>query len=523
MPKEKVLVVDDEPDILDLCIRSLEAEGYNVKAVDGGLKAIELARREHFDLVLTDICMPDIGGLETTKAIKKIDNSTICITMTGYSTMDTAIEALKLGVDEYLLKPFLPDELCRAVSKAMDKERLRRENARLRALIPLFELNKSLMAATEVSEVLELAVKFAQEETEAYFAFLWPSNSIGRPVCFPPEPRLPHQESFIHAVVDKVAREGEQLTLKPDDPLLEKAGFQSLIATPLRTPDRLVGVLLVAKNMDEEDFAPGDAELLSVLGGQVAIAIENALLFGEIQKAYDELKKLDRLKSEFINIAAHELRTPLAILMGYASILEEEATGEDRERLEILMRNAMRLRTLINDMLDLDGLETGRHRFRLESFSLAEAISSAMHDLSLMARDKGHEVLINLPDDLPEICADRRKFNLVLLNLLSNAIKFTPPGGRIEIEARVEGDEVVVSVRDNGIGIPPEEQERIFDRFYQVGDSLTREQGGMGLGLSIAKGMVELCGGRIWVESEVGRGSTFIFTMPRQIKSSAGT
>ncbi len=292
--------------------------------------------------------------------------------------------------------------------------------------------------------------------------------------------------------------------------------MHSLVISPLLVKQRAIGVLVLAKVAQGDLFAPSDAELLSVLSGQAAIAIENARLFEEIQHAYQGLQKLDHMKSEFINIAAHELRTPLGILLGYATILQEKAEGEVQEQLEIIVRNAMRLRSLIDDMLNLSHLEMGKPQIKLERIALRHIIDESVRDLSPLAESKGQNIEIKLPQDLPPIAADRQKLGLILANLLSNAVKFTPEGGRITVEAKSNEHEIWVSVSDTGIGIPPGEHEMIFERFYQVGDSLTRKQGGIGLGLAIAKGIVELCGGRIWVESQVGRGSTFTFSILRQ-------
>ncbi|MFB0545350.1 MAG: ATP-binding protein [Anaerolineae bacterium] len=528
MPKERIMVVDDEPDVLDLCIRVLTAEGYEVQGVDSGQEAIALVKRARFNLLLTDIKMPDIGGLEIAQAVKKSNSDIICVTMTGYGTMDTAIQALKLGVDEFIVKPFTPDELCLAVAKAIDKERLHRENVRLQALIPLFELNKILMAVVDFNEVLDQVVRISRQETGADRASLLLLDVEGQELSVqaratsPSEPRSPARESFEEAIARQVVELGGQLILpggaeenKLAKMMMEATGARSLIASPLLAQDRLIGALIVTKDVEGARFAPGDAELLLVLSGQAAVAIENARLFEEIQRAYNELKELDRLKGEFINIAAHELRTPLALLMGYVSLVEEEAVGETKERMRIIGRNALRLKSLIDNMLDLSNLDMGQSQLRLERFSPVEAIASVVRDLRPLARDKGHKIKVDVASDLAEINTDRRKFDLVLFNLLSNAIKFTPPGGEIGIEAKFERDELVVAVWDKGIGIPPSEQKRIFDRFYQVENSLTREHGGIGLGLSIAKGMIELCGGRIWVESELGQGSTFTFTIPR--------
>jgi signal transduction histidine kinase len=223
---------------------------------------------------------------------------------------------------------------------------------------------------------------------------------------------------------------------------------------------------------------------------------------------------LDHMKSEFINIAAHELRTPLAILIGYASVLEEETEELPHEYVPIINRNAMRLRALIEDMLNLKYLESGMATLAHDDLDLQEVIAEAIQDLSLLTNEKNLTIQVNIPHDFPPIVADRKKFDLIIMNLLHNALKFTPPGGRVTCEAKVKGERVTISVSDTGIGIPQEQLSRIFDRFYQVEDSLTRGHEGMGLGLAIVRGMVEVCGGEIQVESEEGQGTTFTFTLP---------
>jgi signal transduction histidine kinase len=234
----------------------------------------------------------------------------------------------------------------------------------------------------------------------------------------------------------------------------------------------------------------------------------------ELTKAYEELKELDRMKDEFISIAGHELYTPLSILLGYAIMAQEEATDEMQPYLEIMVDKSLQLQEVIGCMLDLQYLRSGETFSKLDKVSLKELIEAVVDELNLLTETKQQVIELDLPEDLPEIETDRRKFNLILSNLLSNASKFTPEGGKIRVEGRVEEGEIVVSVSDTGIGIPTKERERIFAPFYQVEDSLTRTYGGLGLGLAIVKSAVATCGGRIWVESEEGEGSTFSFTLP---------
>jgi len=526
MAREKILIAEDEKDVRDICVRVLSRQDYQVTAVESGLLAIEAASQEPFDILLTDIKMPRMDGLETAQKVMALHPDIVCIVMTGFGTMDTAIKALQLGIDEFLVKPFTPDMLTTAVAKVVEKVRLRRENIRLRALIPLFELSKTFLSAVaSEGQLLHQVLEVAQQETRADKAalLLLSEDSQELAVCLGSD--FDVEAIMGHELAIQVAQASEQRILTglpgttgPSSEWAEKivrAGIQAAIITPLMSKAKPLGILIVAKSHPQDRFAASDAEMLSILCGQAAIAIENARLFKEIQLAYEELKELDRLKSEFINIAAHELRTPLAILMGHASLLAEELDGSAGERMETIVRNARHLRSLINDIVDLRQLEAGEMRLHLDQFNLGELIQTSIDDLRLLARDKRQTVEVLVEDGLPPIIADRQRLSLVLSNLVGNATKFTPEGGVITIRGSLEGNEVLISVHDNGIGIPTDALDKIFERFFQVEDSLTRQHEGIGLGLSIVKGIVELWGGRVWVESELGRGSTFMFTVPQ--------
>jgi len=514
------LITDDEPYVLDVCRRILQ-DDYQVKIVNSGLEAIQVAQHERFDVLLTDIKMPGIDGLETAQEVKKIQPDVVCITMTAFSTMEMAIRALRLGVDEFVIKPFSPEELTLAIERALEKERLRKENIRLKSLMPLFEFNKSLMSAVDTHLRLQQVLDLAVAETNSNGAALYMSNEEGRLVCLAQKNIEPEYLEIIEAnseaLMDHVKAISGQLILGEGTPteydsLLQLLGAKSLVITPLLGKEKLLGSLLLLK--ENQYFTQSERNFLTVMAGEEAAAYENTALFEDLHNAYEELKTLDHMKSEFINIAAHELRTPLAILMGYASVMEEDAEGLTKQYLATILRNSMRLRSLIEALIDMSNLQSGQLQLNLSTVDVKEVVTEMASDMAILADKKDISIDVNLDQPMPMIYSDQQKVELIITNLLANAIKFTRPSGKVLIEGEANKDEIQISVSDTGVGIPREEFSKIFDRFYQVENSLNREHEGIGLGLSIVQGMLDQCGGRIQIESKVSKGSKFTFTLP---------
>ncbi len=289
---------------------------------------------------------------------------------------------------------------------------------------------------------------------------------------------------------------------------------RSLLAAPLQIKERCIGVLEVVNKGEGRGFSQEDVETLMALAAQAAVAIENARLVEALRRAYERLGELDRLKSDFIAIASHELRTPLSLILLYAAVLREELGDRAGTQLDAVLRAAMSLRHIIDTMLNLSYLETGQMEVVPTRFDMRAEVRGACSDYEALAETNGLTLTADLPDVAVPIQADREKVRVVLDNLISNAVRFTPSGGRVTVGVCGRGDEVEVSVADTGVGIPPQELERIFDRFYQVEDHMIRRHGGMGLGLSIVKGLVELHGGRVWAESVPGQGSRFVVVLP---------
>jgi signal transduction histidine kinase/HAMP domain-containing protein len=295
-------------------------------------------------------------------------------------------------------------------------------------------------------------------------------------------------------------------------------GVTKLIITPLIAGQETIGMLTLVpiKDNSQSNLLGADKErLLSTLANQTAISIKNAQLFEATQQAYEELRQLDDLKTEFINIAAHELRTPLGAMMGYASFAQKRVPPELRKTMDFLVISSMRMRAMVDAMLTIQRLDMGTALIQMRPTNLHTVVTKTIADIKAVADLQGHIITLDLPDTMDAIEADPEKIDLILSNLISNAIKFTPDQGRIEVVVKDQHDTVLISVTDNGVGIPLEEQVRIFDRFYQVPVEHLGGHGGMGIGLTAVKHLVELHQGRVWVESEVGKGSTFFVELPR--------
>jgi signal transduction histidine kinase len=301
--------------------------------------------------------------------------------------------------------------------------------------------------------------------------------------------------------------------------MLAQLGYRSVLAVPLLREERILGALTVWRK-EAGNFSPEIVNLLQTFAAQSALAIQNARLFREIEDKSKQIEAANRHKSEFLANMSHELRTPLNAIIGFSEVLGERMFGELNEKqaeyTDDILSSGRHLLSLINEILDLSKVEAGRMELELATFDLPLAIDNARTFVRERAAKHGINLDVTVDERLGDFVGDERKIKQILLNLLSNAVKFTPEGGRIGISARQADGSVEISVSDTGIGIAPEDQAKIFEEFRQVGGDYAHKIEGTGLGLTLAKKFVELHGGRIWVESEVGKGSTFSFTLPER-------
>jgi len=295
------------------------------------------------------------------------------------------------------------------------------------------------------------------------------------------------------------------------------SGNRSGVFAPMIWEGKGIGTIYVGREQPGP-FSDKEIALLKTFADQAVIAIQNARLFREIQDKSAQLEVANKHKSEFLANMSHELRTPLNAIIGFSEVLIERLFGELNAKQEDYLRDihssGTHLLTLINDILDLSKIEAGRMELEPSTFDIAGALANAI----ALVRERAlrHSILLGQQVDatLTQITADERKFKQILLNLLSNAVKFTPDGGRVDVLARRDNSNAVISVHDTGIGIAPEDQAAVFEEFRQVGHDYTKKHEGTGLGLALTKKFVELHGGTIWLESEPGKGSTFTFSIP---------
>jgi signal transduction histidine kinase/HAMP domain-containing protein len=306
----------------------------------------------------------------------------------------------------------------------------------------------------------------------------------------------------------------------PTREIMKREGFRALLAVPLLREHRLIGGLVVRRRAPGQ-FQKETVDLLQTFATQSALAIQNARLFREIEAKGRELEIASKHKSEFLANMSHELRTPLNAILGYTELILDKIYGDVPENiqevLERVEKNGRHLLGLINDVLDLSKIEAGQLVLSLDDYSMKEVVHTVFTAVESLAAEKNLELKVSVSPEVTHGMGDQQRISQVFLNLVGNAIKFTE-AGEVRIEARASNDTFVVSVSDTGPGLSEADQQRIFEEFHQVDGSSTRKKGGTGLGLSIAKRIVEMHGGRIWVESTVGKGSTFWFTLPVRVE-----
>ena len=484
-----LFVVDDEQDIREGSERILTRIGFNVLTASRGDEALERMQKDRPAIVLLDLKMPGMDGMEVLGHIRQMDASILVIVITGYATVETAIEAMKQGAYDFIPKPFEPDQLRIVVNRAAEKIRLTQEAAKLeeQRRRTLVDLGREQSRMRTIVESLPDAVVV--------------TNPDGQVVLMNPA----FAQQF-NVPADTPA--GEQIEKYIHDPGL----------------CRLILEISQGKHIDFDDipdyeFALSEEKYL-LARGQPVLGERNECL-GAVVNFVDitTLKVLDRLKSEFVAKVSHELRSPLSTIHEQLAMVIRDVVGiaphQDHHLLKRAKEKTQGMISLIGDLLDLSRIEEGLICHAPEPVALGTVLESVVDFLQAKALSQDQTLQLSLPEaPLPTINADPLALESIFGNLITNALHYTPAGGQIQVTADMAGINARVRVIDNGFGIAEKHLNQIFDRFYRVKDDKTRFITGTGLGLPIVKGLLNSMGGFIEVESTLGEGSVFTVLIP---------
>jgi signal transduction histidine kinase len=508
---KRILVVDNDQVCVEILGDILGQEGYEVVKAFDGMEAMEvLGRGDLPDVVFLDIVMPRIDGDRVFEYMRaKPQTKQIPVVILSGTMMEDQTKILAMGADGYVAKG-PRDSLCRNVlatlrrlesgDRAVDAPILGLENLvpheKVRELLAIRQRRKAMLEAIEQG-IVELDGR----------GWVIAVNRAGLEILKRPELDL------IGTPVAEVLGVDYRQTM--EGALTRFLGSRGKISAPvtLRYRQRVIEVRFAWNN-------PGDAE-----AGFFVLLQDVTDLAGKIEALTTlnaKLQTIDRVRSEFLTMVSHDLHTPLTAIKGSLDVLLHEGVGVEltRELLGIAQKNADRLFRLVSDILDLARIEEGRFSMQREPFDVVVTLRGTLDRLMRIAQEKGITLTLQAPDGLSLVFADGLRMEQVFTNLLGNALKFTPSGGRIGVMVKELATELLVEIRDSGVGIPTEHLDRVFDRFYRVPLPAGTEVEGTGLGLSICKAVVEEHGGRIWVESVVGKGTAFYLTIPKAPRAS---
>jgi len=491
-PDATLLVVDDEQDIRDASERILSRIGYQVQKASRGDEALDILNKNSIDIVLLDLKMPGMDGMEVLAKIRERSTEIQVIVITGYATVETAIEAMKQGAYDFIPKPFEPDQLRIVVNRAWEKINFIQEAKRLEQ-----ERNRTLSDLdTEKSRIRTIIESF-------------PSGVV----VTDPKGRVMLMNPAFRQLL------GLDNNLKADNRIEDYLPDENLC--------RLVLEISQGKHVDFDDIPnyefslPGEKYFMA--RGQPVLGEKKECL-GAVLNIVDisAMKLLDNLKSEFVAKVSHELRSPLSTIHEQLALVIKDMVGEDFAQDHYILDRAREktkgLISLIGDLLDLSRIEEGIICHEPQSIRLEEILKNIIEFLRTSAQKKNQSITLLLPQDkLPELIADPIALESIFGNLIANAINYTQEGGEIIVTVDMAGINARVRVKDNGFGIADKYLNKIFDRFYRVKDDKTRYITGTGLGLPIVKGLLDSMGGFIDVESEPGKGSVFTVLLPVEI------
>jgi PAS domain S-box-containing protein len=477
-PKPSVLVVDDEKRIRDGCFKMLIKEDHEVGCADSADVAMQMIKDKHFDIILLDLMMPGLPGMEALELIRSRHPDTVVIIITGYATLEHSVEAMKHGAFDFIAKPFSPSDLRFVITKAVTHmstlQDMANEKSRMRVMIN--HLADGVMTTDNQKRIAQVNPAFLKLIGHRG------QRPIGRPV----------NEMICHkSMLDMIT----EVLAAPEKERIERSEELSL--------DADIGgekKIISARCMPFRDRLNRNLGTITVLHDITA------------------LKEMDQAKSDFVSMVSHEIRGPMNSVLMQLKVVTDGLAGETTpKQQEILSRASEKitaLTTLVSELLDLARIESGLITKECEAVCIAELLKDQVTFHLPLAQAKSIQLRLKAQQTLPVLMANRFSLEEVFSNLIGNAISYTPENGQITVSADVEDDYVAVRVADTGFGISEEDLSRIFDRFYRVKNEKTRHIIGTGLGLPIVKSIVDAHNGLIRVDSKLNCGTMFTVLLP---------
>lgn len=565
MIMQKILLIEDEPKIVKALEFAFQEEGFEFFSSLDGLSGLELAREIRPDLILLDVMLPGMNGIEVCRNLKSTEEykAIPIVMLTALGDTESTVKALSAGADDYISKPFdFRELLARVRSHLRMKElydRVKNEEQEKSALLHISHSLSSTLDPIDTLHTIVSKISEAIEVKRCSIIYIDSSHQKGYVMSSHESRDVKRLEINLekYPEIQKIMETGEAVIINDvaADPILFQVrdilcmiDVRSIMAFPILFKNALIGTLILRTSRREAPFTEREIKFCGLLSSLAATPLKNAYLFEMIhlekekeregRLAAEETSKVsremleiinkdlviakekaeegNRLKTEFLANMSHELRTPLTSIIGFSKLIEQQTafSSEIKEFAEIINKQGGKLLAMINDLLDLSKLEMDTLAFQFSWVNLNSVIQEAVLSLEQQIAEKKHRVVERLGEGIPDLWLDRNQSVKIFSNLISNAVKFTPQEGEIVITTSAKDGVVEATVLDQGIGLKKEDQEIIFYRFRQLDGSPTRRHGGVGLGLDLVKRLVEKMEGKIRLESAPGQGSSFYISFP---------
>jgi len=478
-----ILVIDDEKRIREGCSKILKKEKCIVDMAENGNAGLEMIADKHYDIVLTDLMMPGIGGMEVVNKVREKNSDTVVIVITGFATVEHSIEAMRTGAFDFIPKPFTPDQLRVVVGKALKMTRTLQD------------------IATEKSRLKTIVNYLA--------GGILVTDKDKNIILYNP------------ALLKMLGYKGNALKDRPLSDLTTNEKLNDIISGILELNDGEFKTLS-AEIEPQDKKKNGPSSQLFLRAQTVPFQSGSGEILGSVTIIDDitHLKLMDQMKSDFVSMVSHEIRSPLTTVLSQIKILLDGLAGElGAKQADILSRMSIKINGLVelsNELLDLSRIEAGLIVQDRQEVQLMDILNELVEFIQPRAKEKNISLSLK-KTDIPVVNTDPKNMEEVFSNLITNALLYTPEGGEVTVSGGIKGDFVVISVTDNGYGIAPDEIPRIFERFYRSKTEKTRNIVGTGLGLPIVKTIVEAHNGTISVKSKEGVGSTFYVRLPLKL------